>query len=196
MLAFFVSLLITLHRQNPLFLRVMHIHMDARTHTHTYTHTGFIVNMFCTCWSLADILSLAATDGWFPSPAGPHPPSNKHSHKPHLRTHSDKVWPSINQSHSWAICSYLSWRGKLKHRWALQHSSDLTDIQMERERESERAYHPSVSSCECLPLLSTLSPPLSLPPGIECSQSGRWVECIIHSLFGGLGACMYVCIWE
>jgi len=53
--------------------------------------------------------------------------------------------------------------------------------------------YPAVSASPSIP------PPLlpSLPLGIECSQSGRWVECIIHGLFGGLGerecVCMCVC---
>lgn len=51
--------------------------------------------------------------------------------------------------------------------------------------------HPAVSA-------SLLSPPSSiphLPPGIECSQSARWAECIIHRLFWGGGCtCMRVCV--
>lgn len=45
--------------------------------------------------------------------------------------------------------------------------------------------HPAVSAS----LLSPPSPIPHLPPGIECSQSARWAECIIHRLFWGV--CMH-----
>lgn len=45
--------------------------------------------------------------------------------------------------------------------------------------------HPAVSSS----LLFPPSPIPRLPPGIECSQSARWAECIIHRLFWGV--CMH-----
>lgn len=50
--------------------------------------------------------------------------------------------------------------------------------------------HPAVSAYSSAP------PPFlpSLPLGIECSQSGRWVECIIHRLFGGWEGALSVCV--
>lgn len=67
-----------------------------------------------------------------------------------------------------------------------------------RGRERERKLSTPVvspSSCECF---SPPTPILRLPLGIECSQTGRWAECIIHALFWGAGgarACVRTKSW-
>lgn len=57
--------------------------------------------------------------------------------------------------------------------------------------DSERGSSPPLSSLHPAVSAFLLSPPAPiprLPLGIECSQSGRWAECIIHRLLWGWGA--------
>lgn len=161
---------------------ITHLSLSPSFSRLSHVHTQWVF-LTCTHWRLIDVQMVT-----FYLPPTPR----------YTETHSnggrEKTWASINQSNCWAICSYLSVSILLHYRWGFQHSCKLTDIQMERGRgrgrESERGSSPPLSPLHPAVSAFLLFPPAPiprLPLGIECSQSGRWAECIIHRLFWGAG---------
>lgn len=148
-----------------------------------------------------------STDGHLLSPAGLHPPRGP---PPNPRLHP-QTHISNQREKKTQLCIYKS--VLLLSHMLVPVYEDIAETQVRfpefmqlvrhyrweggggwHERESPPALsslHPAVSA-------SLLSPPSSiphLPPGIECSQSARWAECIIHRLFWGGGCtCMRVCV--
>lgn len=154
-------------------------------------NTHLSLSLTCTRFSFpphvhtAAALMFRSTDGHLLSPAGLHPPRAPPNPRLHSQTHISNQrektnCASINQSYCWAICSCLSMRIWLKHRWGLQNSCNLSDITdgsgggLATERKSSTPVFPP-SSCECFSPFSSLVDPPSSPWDrvlTECQMGG------------------------